>query len=174
MTPPPLATRLWTAATEEDTARLADCLAAAIRQDPALADLLVTLQGDLGAGKTTLVRYWLRALGVRGRIKSPSYALVEPYELRWDPARPAIAAWHMDLYRLDDPREWEDAGLRELSHAPGLKFVEWPQKAGPSMPTPDLDMQWQHHPDDTRTIVLRAYSPRAVALLDALAATARA
>lgn len=90
-----------------------------------------TLRGDLGAGKTTFVRHLLRALGVTGRIKSPTYALVEPYDLPAPAGGPTMPpAWHADLYRFDDPREWEDAGLRELFASPGLKLVEWPEKAG--------------------------------------------
>lgn len=164
--PPPTA---WIAASEDDTARLARRLAAAMHADRALADALLTLRGDLGAGKTTFVRHLLRALGVTGRIKSPTYALVEPYDLPaaqgWATALPA---WHADLYRFDDPREWEDAGLRELFATPGLKLVEWPEKAAALLPMPDLDLQFLHGDDDARRIVPTARTPRGVALLTAL------
>ncbi len=86
---------------EDDTAAWAARLAA----QPQLANAFITLHGDLGAGKTTLVRHLLRALGVQGRIKSPTYAVVEPHEA------PQLAIWHFDFYRFDDPRESEDAGL---------------------------------------------------------------
>ena len=167
---PPTVSRDWLAASEDDTARLAQRLAAAMRADARLADALLTLRGELGAGKTTFVRHLLRALGVTGRIKSPTYALIEPYEL---PATAAwggpLPAWHADLYRFDDPREWEDAGLRELFAGRGLKLVEWPDKAGPLLPMPDLDLLLQHAGDGARRITLQARSPRGVGLLDAAA-----
>ena len=90
--------RVWHG--EDDTAAFARQLAA----QPGIGNAFVTLHGDLGAGKTTLVRHLLRALGVQGRVKSPTYAVVEPHEA------PGIAIWHFDFYRFDDPREWEDAG----------------------------------------------------------------
>lgn len=166
--PAPTAPLTWVAQHEDDTARLAQRLAAAMRAHPAWADALLTLRGDLGAGKTTLVRHLLRALGVSGRIKSPTYALVEPYTL---PAlgQPPLPAWHADLYRFDHPREWEDAGLRELFASAGLKLVEWPDKAGDLLPMPDLDLHFHLDGDDTRRIVLTASTPRGAALRDALA-----
>ena len=92
---------------------------------PAIANAFIELHGELGAGKTTLVRHLLRALGVQGRIKSPTYAVVEPYEL------PTLSTiWHFDFYRFNDPREWEDAGFRDIFAGPGLKLAEWPEKAG--------------------------------------------
>lgn len=167
--PSPAWTSVWVAANEDDTARLAQELACAMREDPTLAHALLTLRGDLGAGKTTFARHLLRALGVTGRIKSPSYALVEPYDLPAPASGPALPpAWHADLYRFDDPREWEDAGLRELFATPGLKLVEWPEKAGSLLPMPDLDLLFHHDGDDTRRIVLTAHSPRGSALLAAL------
>lgn len=96
--------------------------------------LTLELHGTLGAGKTTFTRHLLRALGVQGRIKSPSYAVVEPHEA------PGIAIHHFDFYRFNDPQEWEDAGLRDLFGAPGLKVVEWPEKAAGLLPVPDLQM----------------------------------
>lgn len=103
---------------------------------PAVRRACIEMQGDLGAGKTTFARYLLRALGVSGRIKSPSYAVVEPHEA------PNLTAWHFDFYRFSDPREWEDAGLRDLFGAEGLKLVEWPQKAAGLLPTPDLRLHF--------------------------------
>src|SRR3990167_748718 len=78
----------------------------------------IELHGTLGAGKTTFTRHLLRALGVEGRIKSPSYAVVEPHEA------PGMAIWHFDFYRFNDPQEWEDAGFRDLFASAGLKLVE--------------------------------------------------
>lgn len=163
--------QVWTCATEDDTALLGQRMAAALHDDAALADVLITLRGDLGAGKTTFVRHLLRALGVHGRIKSPTYALVEPYELPAMGGWPGpLPAWHADLYRFDEPREWEDAGLRELFTGAGLKLVEWPDKAGPLLPMPDLDLQFELDTDDTRRLVLTARSDRGRRLLQTVAA----
>ena len=82
---------------EDDTAAFARQLAAL----PQLSNAYITLHGDLGAGKTTFVRHLLRTLGVSGRIKSPTYAVVEPHECA------AMPVWHFDFYRFDDPREWK-------------------------------------------------------------------
>ncbi|PTT76590.1 tRNA (adenosine(37)-N6)-threonylcarbamoyltransferase complex ATPase subunit type 1 TsaE, partial [Pelomonas sp. HMWF004] len=99
----------------------AERLAAALLPAP---DAVIELHGPLGAGKTTFVRLLLRALGVQGRIKSPSYAVMETYEL--PAASGGGAASHFDFYRFGDPREWEDAGFRDVFAAPGLKLCEWP------------------------------------------------
>ena len=99
---------------------------------PSLRNAYIELRGPLGAGKTTFVRHLLRALGVGGRIKSPTYAVMEPYEL------PGLAISHFDFYRFGDPREWEDAGFRDVFGRPGLKLAEWPEKAAGVLPTPDL------------------------------------
>ncbi|MEO6033236.1 MAG: tRNA (adenosine(37)-N6)-threonylcarbamoyltransferase complex ATPase subunit type 1 TsaE [Burkholderiaceae bacterium] len=102
----------------------------------ALDDACIELHGPLGAGKTTFVRHLLHALGVPGRIKSPTYALMEPYEL----ARPqgVLHIWHFDFYRFEDPQELEDAGFRELYATPGLKLAEWPEQAAGLLPPADL------------------------------------
>ncbi len=102
-----------------------------------LAHLFVALHGDLGSGKTTLVRHLLRALGVTGRIKSPTYAVVESYDT------PGFGVWHFDFYRFGDPQEWEDAGFRDIFAGPGLKLVEWPDKAAGFLPQADIDF-WLH------------------------------
>ena len=78
------------------------------------------------------MRHLLRALGVEGRVKSPTYAVVEPYEVAGRPV------WHFDFYRFDDPREWEDAGFRDIFAGPGLKIAEWPRKAAAVLPPADL------------------------------------
>jgi tRNA threonylcarbamoyladenosine biosynthesis protein TsaE len=149
-TPQPL---LW--AGEEDTRAFARRLA----ENPAIADAFIALQGDLGAGKTTLVRHLLRALGAHGRIKSPTYAVVEPYEL------PGLAAWHFDFYRFDDPREWEDAGFRDIFAGPGLKLAEWPEKAAAMLPVPDLDIRIVLDDEERRHVTLRANTERGRELL---------
>ena len=145
---------LW--AGEEDTRAFAERLASR----PAIADAFIALHGDLGAGKTTLVRHLLRALGAQGRIKSPTYAVVEPYEL------PALEAWHFDFYRFDDPREWEDAGLRDIFAGPGLKIAEWPEKAAALLPPADLDIHIALAEDDVgRNVTLQANTARGRELL---------
>lgn len=90
------------------------------------------LEGDLGAGKTTLVRGVLRALGHTGRVKSPTYTLTEIYSL------PDFELYHFDLYRMHDPREWLDAGFREVANERTVSLVEWPEKAAGLLPLPDL------------------------------------
>jgi tRNA threonylcarbamoyladenosine biosynthesis protein TsaE len=117
------------------------------------------LHGELGAGKTTLVRHLLQAMGVQGRIKSPTYAVVEPYEL------PGLHIWHFDFYRFVDPSEWEDAGFRDVFASPGLKLCEWPQKAAGFMPSPDLDIHLDVAPDDSRHVSLQARSALGEGLL---------
>ncbi len=110
-------------------------------------DAVIELHGPLGAGKTTFVRLLLRALGVQGRIKSPSYAVMETYEL---PA--GTTASHFDFYRFGDPREWEDAGFRDVFAAPGLKLCEWPEKAAGQLPSPDLQLFIDLVADDSRHV----------------------
>jgi tRNA threonylcarbamoyladenosine biosynthesis protein TsaE len=143
----------------------ADCQAFAARlaQAEALRNAFITLQGPLGAGKTTLVRHLLRALGVQGRIKSPTYAVVEPHQAG------SLAISHFDFYRFDDPREWVDAGLRDLFAAPGLKLAEWPEKAQGQLPVADLAITLLPLADDSRRATLQAGTATGRALLEALA-----
>ncbi|WP_253194880.1 tRNA (adenosine(37)-N6)-threonylcarbamoyltransferase complex ATPase subunit type 1 TsaE [Hydrogenophaga sp. A37] len=162
-TPASAAPSLWHGrwANEADTQAFATRLAAC----PAIHNATLTLQGDLGAGKTTFVRHLLRALGVRGRIKSPTYAVVEPHSAVDGPSGPTgapLAIWHFDFYRFTDPREWEDAGFRELFASPGLKLVEWPERAAGLMPAVDADIHIE--PEDTMPITSDedADSPRSV------------
>ena len=131
---------------EQATRLFAERLAA----QPALADAFIELQGELGSGKTTLVRHLLRALGVQGRIKSPTYAVVEPYEL------PGLDIWHFDFYRFNSPDEWADAGFRDIFASPGLKLAEWPQKAAGQLPRADLSITLEALADGTRLVTLSA------------------
>ena len=133
--------------------------AARLARRPALRHAFVALQGGLGAGKTTFVRHLLRALGVAGRIKSPTYAVLESYELS------GLQISHLDFYRFDDPREWEDAGLRDVFAEPGLKLVEWPDRAGALLPVPDLIVTLTACGDTARDVVFDACTPRGRELL---------
>ncbi len=129
---------------------------------PALRESFISLQGDLGVGKTALVRHLLRACGVSGRIKSPTYALVESYELDdW-------AIWHFDFYRFVDANEWIEAGFRDVFTSPGLKLVEWPEKAGLLLPEPDLELHLQMQDGERRAVELVARTPRGLQMLSAL------
>ena len=142
---------------EAATAAFATRLAAALTRVG--LDACIALHGDLGAGKTTFVRHLLGALGVKGRIKSPTYAVVEPYNVR------AGDVWHFDFYRFSDPREWEDAGFRDIFASTGLKLCEWPNNAAGVMPTPDLEIDIQVDVAEQRHVRLSALSPRGQELL---------
>src|SRR5439155_13030891 len=126
--------------------------AAAIAAKPAVREAFIELHGTLGAGKTTFVRHLLHALGVQGRVKSPTYAVMEPYEL------PGLNAWHFDFYRFDDPQEWEDAGFRDLFAAPGLKIAEWPENADELLPPADLRIHIEIGPGEQREVRFEAGS----------------
>ncbi|MGB7542658.1 MAG: tRNA (adenosine(37)-N6)-threonylcarbamoyltransferase complex ATPase subunit type 1 TsaE [Burkholderiales bacterium] len=130
------------AATARLGARLADCLAPGMR---------VYLRGELGSGKTTLVRGMLRALGHQGRVKSPTYTLVELYSLS------RLNLYHFDFYRFRDPKELGDAGLGEYFEGDCACVVEWPEKAGDALPPPDLELALAHAATG-RDVVIRAAS----------------
>ena len=135
--------------------------AVALASQPALHRAFIALQGDLGAGKTTLVRHLLYALGVQDRVKSPTYAVVEPYEL------PTLAIWHFDFYRFNDPRECEDAGLRDIFAKVGLKLAEWPDKAALCLPLADLVVQIDVMDENARQVTLTAQTEVGMTLLQA-------
>ena len=153
--PPIVKSLIWR--NEAATERFARAMAAL----PELRLAYIELQGDLGVGKTTLVRHLLRALGVQGRIKSPTYAVVEPYEL------PGFNLWHFDFYRFSDPREWADAGFRDIFASPGLKIAEWPDKAAGCVPRADLVIQLDVMDDESRQVTLTAHTRLGTALLSA-------
>ena len=114
-------------ADESETAALGEKFAAVL-----VPGLVITLSGDLGAGKTALVRAMLRGLGYGGKVKSPTYALVEFYVVS------NLYLYHFDFYRFADPHEWVDAGFREYFNPASVCLVEWPEKAGDLLPLPDL------------------------------------
>jgi len=139
--------------------------AAALGARGAVRNACIELEGPLGAGKTTFVRHLLRALGVGGRIKSPSYAVVEMHTIPARDTQAATNAAHFDFYRFADAREWEDAGLRDLYAAPGIKLTEWPEKARALLPAPDLRLVIEPTADDARRVVVQALTPLGVELL---------
>ncbi len=102
------------------------------------------LKGDLGSGKTTLVRGLLRALGHRGRVKSPSYTLLEPYSLS------SLNLYHFDFYRFKDRAEWLNSGFREYFSPASACIVEWPERAAPDLAPPDLEIELQFAGDGRR------------------------
>lgn len=111
--------------------------------------MTVYLSGDLGAGKTTLTRGLLRSLGYVGRVKSPTYTLVELYEI------PRYNLYHFDLYRFADPEEWAEAGFREYFNADSVCLVEWPEKAAGLLSEPDLMVRLEIL-DEGRALTLTA------------------
>lgn len=97
--------------------------------------MVIYLRGDLGAGKTTLVRGMLNALGYAGRVKSPTYTLLEPYHAG------GLDLRHFDLYRLNDEQEWESAGFRDEFDGNNVLFIEWPEKARGLLPAADIEIR---------------------------------
>jgi len=122
---------------------------------------LITLEGELGAGKTTLVRGMLRGLGHQGKVKSPTYTLVEPYEIG------ARRVYHFDLYRLVAATELDDIGLRDYLDAEALCLVEWPERGGARLPVPDLRIVIDYT-GTGRAVTLGAQSSRGEVLLEAI------
>ncbi|MDP2817907.1 MAG: tRNA (adenosine(37)-N6)-threonylcarbamoyltransferase complex ATPase subunit type 1 TsaE [Polaromonas sp.] len=151
-------------ATEDDTRAFATALAAKLQGSVVGRNVLIALHGDLGSGKTTFVRHLLKALGVAGRVKSPTYAVVEPYTVDDAPGG-ALYIWHFDFYRFNDPDEWEEAGFRDIFASTGLKLVEWPEKAGEHLPAADLDIALELQDGDVRAVTLTARSDAGAALL---------
>nr|WP_321301243.1 tRNA (adenosine(37)-N6)-threonylcarbamoyltransferase complex ATPase subunit type 1 TsaE [Alcaligenes faecalis] len=122
----------------------------------------IHLHGDLGAGKTHFVRALLRACGVTGRIKSPSYALLESYKVS------SLYFYHLDFYRFSDPREWVDAGFRDILQDNAVVLIEWPEKAGDLLPEPDLDLHLDYC-GDGRLATLDARSAKGTLWITTLA-----
>ena len=145
---------------EAHTAAFADQLARAVAAAlPRGNGVSIALDGNLGAGKTTLVRYLLRALGIAGRIKSPSYAIVEPYDTA------AFPIWHFDFYRLSAAEEFEDAGFRDIFASHGLRLVEWPQQLPVGVVPYDLRLQLSLGAADARCLQVISGSAAGLQLL---------
>ena len=119
------------------------------------------LRGELGAGKTTVARGLLRALGYEGRVKSPTYTLVELYPLS------SLNLYHFDFYRFEDEDEWLSAGFRDYFNPDSACIVEWPERVGARLPPPDLSVALEF--DGTgRRARLQAHTPAGSSWLSAL------
>ena len=168
-------TRTWhwpdEAACAATATTLAVALTAAFTNPPGLHDAFIELHGPLGAGKTTFVRHLLHALGVQGRVKSPTYAVLEEYELLWPGGgggggdASALHIRHFDFYRFDDPQEWEDAGFRDVFASAGLKLAEWPEKAAGFLPLPDLRIAIEPDAEERRAVQITAFTVLGTELL---------
>ena len=171
-TPEPLGTASWRWSDEKQTQQFALALAQQIE----LRDAFIELQGDLGAGKTTLARHLLRALGVEGRIKSPTYAVVEPHEVKLLPLTPSgnssspqiLNIWHFDFYRFNDPQEFEEAGFRDVFASQGLKIAEWPEQARGMLPVPDLKLAISVNDLDNRLVICESHTSKGLTILQGL------
>lgn len=153
------------AATSRFASTMAQHILTQVKQQVWQQALQVQLSGDLGAGKTTFTRALLHALGHRGRVKSPTYTLCEPYELPL-PHGLKLCVYHFDLYRFADPEEWRDAGFDDYFETPALCLVEWPEKAAKLLGVPDLHLTIETTACETsRRVLAQAYSPEGVQLL---------
>ncbi len=137
------------AATQQMGRALAPCLS---------PGMTIHLHGDLGAGKTTLVRAMFNGLGYTGKVKSPTYTLVEPYVIS------DLYLYHFDFYRFNTPQEWIEAGLRDHFNAHSVCLVEWPEKAGDLLPPPDVKIHLHILPIGRRAEI-SALSPQGEACL---------
>lgn len=126
---------------------------------------VIYLEGDLGTGKTTLTRGILKGLGHRGSVRSPTYTLLEPYDMG------GLRLYHLDLYRLSDPEEIEYLGLRDLLAEPALWVIEWPGKGQGMLPAPDLLIEIDYRPPG-RSLTLTASTSIGRLILEGLAAGA--
>ncbi|HJW81501.1 MAG TPA: tRNA (adenosine(37)-N6)-threonylcarbamoyltransferase complex ATPase subunit type 1 TsaE [Acidiferrobacterales bacterium] len=143
--------------TEADTERLGAALAPRLR-----AGLVLFLHGELGAGKTTLVRGILRGLGYTGAVKSPTYTLVEPYQMG------DLAIYHFDLYRLNDPEELEFLGIRDYLEGSGVCLVEWAERGASVLPAPDVDIAIERQ-EEGRVVRFTTRTENGATLLHGLA-----
>ncbi len=131
--------------------------------------LVIYLQGDLGAGKTTFARGLIHSLGHLGKVKSPTYTLVEPYTLVDKKSQNQFMLYHFDLYRFIDEDEWDAAGFRDYFNTTTICLIEWPDKAGHLCPNADISINILHETQG-RTIVLKANTPTGAICLEQLSA----
>jgi tRNA threonylcarbamoyladenosine biosynthesis protein TsaE len=141
------------------TARAGAVLAPGLR-----GGMIVTLSGDLGTGKTTLVRGMLRQLGWTGPVKSPSYALVEYYLVS------SLYFYHFDFYRFNDSHEWDATGFAELFRPDAVCVIEWPERVAARLPTVDIAARLSHS-EPGRALLLQAGTAAGKACLAAFSAT---
>lgn len=150
------------------TIQLADAAATerfGARLGPSLrGGMIVTLRGELGSGKTTLVRGVLRARGVEGPIKSPTYTLVEHYPVS------SLYFYHFDLYRLGNSSEWDGAGMSDYFRDDAVCIVEWPERIADRLAKPDLALSLAHVPGDGRRVTVEAFTQAGERCVSALAA----
>jgi len=163
-TPEPIGTGGWLWAQEDQTRQFAQSMALQFE----LLDAYIELEGNLGAGKTTFVRHLLQALGVKGRIKSPTYAVVEPHEVMAANGQLQTAIWHFDFYRFNDPEEFEEAGFRDVFASQGLKIAEWPNQAIGMLPLPDLKLKITVNELEGRQVDVAAYTPKGLQILNGM------
>jgi len=153
---------------------LSQSILSQLSQNRAAAHLHISLQGDLGSGKTTAVRYLLKELGYTGKVKSPTYSLCEPHILQIN--QHPIQLYHFDFYRMQSPSEWIEAGLQEhfANHEPTICIVEWPEKAGNTLPLMDLRVvikasdSLDHHKEYERLVTFQANTSIGLELLNNL------
>jgi tRNA threonylcarbamoyladenosine biosynthesis protein TsaE len=159
---------------EADTTALAQKLASSLShhfQANQRAHLNISLEGDLGAGKTTFARHLIQALGYEGRVKSPTYTLCEPYPIQINSNNQSttsnITVHHFDLYRMRDPLEWQEAGFAEHFDEAGFCLVEWPEKAEGTLPAFDIEIHLIAGDDENaRNITLKSSSNQGMAVIE--------
>jgi tRNA threonylcarbamoyladenosine biosynthesis protein TsaE len=153
---------------EAETSSLAQRFAASIAEfikHSPKSHLNISLEGDLGAGKTTFARHLIQALGYEGKVKSPTYTLCEPYLLQSN--QQALTVHHFDLYRMRDPLEWQEAGFVEHFDVPGFCLIEWPEKAEGTLPAFDIQISLQTGVEENeRAIAINAFSEQGKKVLD--------
>lgn len=142
------------------TEQLAKCVAAFIEPP-----FWIALEGDLGVGKTTWTRAFLRAKGWKGAVRSPTYTLIEPYALD------ALTCYHLDLYRLGDAEELEYLGWRDLQHAQAIVIVEWASNAAEVLSSFDWEMRLQQNEIGERIAVITAFTERGRKLVEQMPET---
>lgn len=146
---------------EQATSKAAHDWAQRLRRQVSDQGVVIYLQGELGAGKTAWARAFLRALGWSGAVKSPSYGLLEVYEL------PEVLVYHLDLYRLGDAEELEYLGVRDLAALPAVWLIEWPEKGEAYLPRADLciSLSYDAEDDAARFMTIMPMSEKAASWL---------